>query len=251
MLLIKLISSLIMPVGLLLLVLGVLLAAQRRSLHKGAKALILVTMLLLYVLSSYFGELLLVNPLEKRALQLKNEQAPADLVIVLAGSMPMNIGGAYENSSVTLMRLNAGYLASLQTNAPIIVTGEFLGDNHALLSSVMRDALLAWGVPEDQVLVENQARNTWEHAVYCEALIEALPEVKTIAIATSASHMQRSITCFETYLPEYRYVAAPTDFRFEPFSLLQLLPSASHLKDVEAALHEYVGLLWYRIRYFR
>jgi uncharacterized SAM-binding protein YcdF (DUF218 family) len=67
---------------------------------------------------------------------------------------------------------------------------------------------------------------------------------------TGAAHMPRAAKVFEDQ--GIRVVAAPTGYRSgqgTAASVLDWLPSAGALDRSRIALHEYLGRLWYAIRY--
>jgi uncharacterized SAM-binding protein YcdF (DUF218 family) len=66
---------------------------------------------------------------------------------------------------------------------------------------------------------------------------------------TSAIHMPRAMLVFEQ--KGLKPISAPTDFEDrirKENSPNQFFPRAGELRKVEAALHEYLGLLWARVR---
>jgi uncharacterized SAM-binding protein YcdF (DUF218 family) len=109
------------------------------------------------------------------------------------------------------------------------------------------------GIPPDAIIAEPRARNTREHAVYCEPIFKER-NVKRILLVTSAAHMARSIGVFHRFSPGLEVVPAPTDFLFPrgkaPFwkRVSQFIPSAAGMNETTVALHEYIGLMYYKIR---
>lgn len=98
-------------------------------------------------------------------------------------------------------RLNVT-LASAQKypNAYIAVTGG--GTSPADPTKTEGDEMAAWliehGVDEDRIIVENKAPTTVGNATNTFALLKEKPEVKSIAMISSASHIQRAVAIFET-----------------------------------------------------
>jgi len=67
---------------------------------------------------------------------------------------------------------------------------------------------------------------------------------------THAPHMPRAMRCFER--EGMQPFAAPTAFVIPPGfrpGPLEWLPSHGALSVSAAALHEYLGMLWYEVRY--
>jgi uncharacterized SAM-binding protein YcdF (DUF218 family) len=73
--------------------------------------------------------------------------------------------------------------------------------------------------------------------------------VNRIVLVTSAWHMPRSVWCFESH--GFEVIPAPVDYltEQEAYDLRSYLPRWTTLSDSGQALHEYLGLLWYRLRY--
>lgn len=69
--------------------------------------------------------------------------------------------------------------------ARVIVTG---GGGEA---AVMRSGLVAAGVPEARILVEDQARDTLESVVLCDAILRHHTDVNLVVPCTSGFHQPR------------------------------------------------------------
>lgn len=73
--------------------------------------------------------------------------------------------------------------------------------------------------------------------------------IKSGIIITSAVHMPRSMEVFKD--SELVFYAAPCDFtaHIEKQNFLVYIPQFKVLKDLYSAFWEYVGILYYQIRY--
>jgi uncharacterized SAM-binding protein YcdF (DUF218 family) len=73
--------------------------------------------------------------------------------------------------------------------------------------------------------------------------------VERPVVVTSAWHMPRSVYAFRRNGTEP--IPAPTVYRHDPAapSAADFFPSAGGFETSATALHEYVGLLYYRLRY--
>jgi len=103
-------------------------------------------------------------------------------------------------------------------------------------------------VPDRSVYADALANNTWENATRIKAML-GKRDIGTVVLVTSAWHMPRSVWCFEAQ--GLQVIAAPVDFVTEKrsYDLRSYLPHWSTLNDSALALHEYLGFLWYRLRY--
>ena len=77
--------------------------------------------------------------------------------------------------------------------------------------------------------------------------IATLGIAEPFILVTSAYHMPRAMLSFAK--TEMQALAAPTDYRAKrsTFSWADFLPDASDLEISRIALHEYIGLLYYRL----
>ncbi|MFP4484389.1 MAG: YdcF family protein, partial [Spirochaetaceae bacterium] len=109
---------------------------------------------------------------------------------------------------------------------------------------VAADLLLSLGSTEEQLLLEAESRDTWENARYVDAMICN----ETVILVTSAYHMARAVRSFAAH--GFTVVPAPTDYKAKRggYSFLSFLPSIESLRNSSIALHEYLGILYYRLR---
>jgi len=81
----------------------------------------------------------------------------------------------------------------------ILVTGSFyrLDGNKASEAENMKQLLMLSGVPERDILKEEDSRNTRENALFSAALLEERSiSPQSVILVTSAFHMRRSLGCF-------------------------------------------------------
>ena len=113
-----------------------------------------------------------------------------------------------------------------------------------------RRYLLTLGIPDKDIWIENDSRNTRENALFTKQLIDrnGIEEGQFLLI-TSARHMRRSLACFKKVgISAQSYSVdrdAGTDRRFTPDFLL--IPNAGTLWKWESVFHEWIGLLTYKI----
>ena len=104
----------------------------------------------------------------------------------------------------------------------------------------------ALGIPHDRISAEEQSRNTIENAVFSRLIANPQPGERWILV-TSAFHMPRAIAVFraagfpiEAYPVDYR-TRGPID-AVRPFDVMSI-----GLRRTDTALHEWLGLLGYRL----
>ena len=104
------------------------------------------------------------------------------------------------------------------------------------------------GVPAGSVREETRSRDTWDNAYNTAGLRPRLPG--RIVLVTSQIHMPRAQTAFGW--AGFEVCPLDTDVRsLSPRLPWAMLPRTSALANTEAALHEWVGLVYYRWRRHR
>lgn len=175
-------------------------------------------------------------------------QADAQAIVVLGGGRYQDTPeyGGDTVSQRGLLRLRYAAKLARETGLPIIPSGgmpDDLGRAEAEISAdILRHEL---GVVVEQI--ETRSQTTWENARYTSQLLKKL-DLDRVILVTEAFHMPRSMYAFERN--GVHPLAAPTHFHYLPdvkSSLLDFLPSGRALFVTADALHEYLGLLWYRL----
>jgi uncharacterized SAM-binding protein YcdF (DUF218 family) len=110
------------------------------------------------------------------------------------------------------------------------------------------DFLILCGVPPADIILERNARNTYENAKFsAEILNSEYPGSKHLVI-TSAFHLRRSMLCFRKLNIEVDGFS--TDFythtRIYGLDLL-IVPDPAAFKDWHIVIHELLGLVFYKI----
>ena len=226
--------------------LGLLVARRRKRTGFGMVGLAAVLLLLLSI-PAVAG--LLLRSLEcAPALGVLGPDERAQAIVILGADVEDD-APEYAGATVgemSLVRLRYGARLSRQTEEPVLTTGGSLRRDTpsvgALMSEVLREEL---GVPTRWV--ENSSRNTWENAELSAPMLKAA-DIARIHLVTHAWHMRRARRCFEHF--GFEVLPAPTDLRPAPrLELREYLPSAKALRESSLALHEWIGILWYRVRY--
>jgi uncharacterized SAM-binding protein YcdF (DUF218 family) len=94
--------------------------------------------------------------------------------------------------------------------------------------------------------VEEASNNTRENALLSQRML-AKSGVATILLVTHAWHMPRAQGAFE----RVGLKVIPAGTRFSPPTALELMdfvPNAGALRSSAYAMHEAIGLVWYRLR---
>lgn len=168
-------------------------------------------------------------------------------VVVLAGGAdrePQNTSDVSALSSDTVYRLLAGFevFSRASQDAHLMLVGG--GPYSIRESDVMRTLALRLGIPETSISVETDSTTTWESA---QRLAKLTPVPHRFWLVTSALHMPRAMLALRHAGFEPCSFSSGS-FYVPPGGLGYFIPHTSSLIKSEAAIHEILGNLAYRIR---
>lgn len=108
--------------------------------------------------------------------------------------------------------------------------------------------LIEMGVDSNDIIVEKKAKNTHEHGPYIGQILDSLGLPRKIILVTSAAHMIRSEAVFKKH--GFTVCPAPTDFQksiMKRTFIFNLFPNSFSLDVSTRAIHEYYGLIGYKL----
>ncbi|MDH5191219.1 MAG: YdcF family protein [Gammaproteobacteria bacterium] len=238
------------PGGLIfLLFIGLLLLRKNR---KTGITILSVTVLTFYIISTPFFSSSLIGLLETYPAlthqQIMNNKADA---IVILGAGRYSGAPEYKGDTVSepgLTRIRYGAFLHKKTGLPIITTG---GTGFAKKGATSEAQLMKSSLQEDfgisSVLTEDESLNTAGNAFFTKQLLDK-HGFKRVFLVTHAWHMPRSVNVF--MINGIDVIPAPTAFEktgHRGGKLLDWFPDS--LENTRWALHEIIGLLWYKLRY--
>ncbi len=244
----RMIEALIMPPGstILMVIAGVLL---RRRWQKLGSALIFLALVMLYAASTPA----IVRPLEEYASSRYEVVDPASIksgaIVVLGSGRRDNADEFGQIDSVTrfgLERLRYAAWLHRRTGLPVLASGGRVFDERdseaRLMDRYFREQglHLTWG--------EEQSRTTYENAVHSKRMLNEFG-INRVILVTQGLHMPRAVWSFERVGMEV--VPAPTVVHADRArgGFLDFLPSAAALHTFDRIAHEWLGQLWYRLKY--
>lgn len=256
--LLKLLKPLLLPFGWLMVGIAVTVVLIARGRRRAALVTVAIVFGAAYVLAlepvAYGFLATLERPYVASAAASMEEQA--DVIVVLAGGAftagyerPAELVGASFRRlwrAIELQRAHGGAL-------PILYAGGS-GDPFATVSheaELAQTIARAAGVPAEYFWIETTSRNTYENGVEVRAVLASQfagrPEPR-ILLVTSAWHLPRAIGVFRKLNMEVH--PAPADFATHGFSIdpLSFLPTVDNFAQTSTALHEWIGIMGYRIR---
>ena len=246
-----LLKALLLPPGLLIFagLAGILLLNSRPRI---GKALLLFSLLTLYLFST--PALVALQSYDLEAHKVLNADRAlltnAEAIVVLGGGIqtrPTAYGGNVLKAH-TLIRVHQGAYWQKQLGLPLLVAGgKGLGKEISeaqLMSQTLKDY---YGV--ETRWLEQQSRTTWENAQYSAEILLPLG-IQKIVLVTEANHMDRSAYSFQR--AGFDVIPAPTYYfsnHTETWELMDFLPQANAFDLNYKLLHERIGLLVYRAMY--
>ena len=255
MLLVKsLATPLIWVLALLLLGLAAMRFSRRKRVGKlGWYAVLLGTLTLLVFSFPPFANVLSYSLECQSPPPTAEALSTLDVVVVLGGG-GFPSGGfrrEAELAECAYPRFYHGVRTFQQGNAGVLAfCGGALRRGKEAEAEIMEAMAIRMGVPEDKIVTETTSTNTMENAT---GLTETLPagQGRRIALVTSATHMLRSARVFRARFPHDTIVPVPVQYHYDPdpWHLRNMRPSAGALEQSSRAVHEWIGLLWYALRY--
>lgn len=168
-------------------------------------------------------------------------------VVVLGGgtdsdpSLPENS----QLSSGSVIRLvEAIRIKKMYPETKLIIAGGALFDPSAD-SEVMAKVANNLGVAQKDIVLVSDTKDTKDQARQVKSIVGSDLHI----LVTSASHMPRALALFGKL--GMSPIPAPTDFwvkRKQRIAPGIFFPNANSLRKVEKALHEYLGIIWAKIR---
>jgi uncharacterized SAM-binding protein YcdF (DUF218 family) len=169
------------------------------------------------------------------------------IVVLGGGRMLAPEYGGDTVSQDTTERLRYAVRLHRASGLPLLVTGGAVFGEVVSEGELMQQALLddfrvraAW--------VESRSRNTYENALYTRPLLDGAG-IHRILLVTHALHMPRALWAFRRVGIDA--IPAPMGYAGGGSGplLLDLLPSSRGLSLSTGALHEWIGIVWYRLAY--
>jgi len=232
------------PLSLVILLAAGLVLRRRRP--RLAVSLILLSTAALYALSTPWVGGLLLNSLEIGRPVTPDALKTADAIVVLGGGRRIGAAayGGDTLNGLSLERLRYAVLLHRASGLPILVTGGKPGGGTLGEGRIMQRILQdEYGIPPKWV--EDAALTTWDNARLSAPLLRK-SGVRRIVLVTHAWHLRRSVPLFEAQ--GLGVVPAGIQFsRTRIDSVLDVLPTPAGLRDSVFALHEWLGILWYKL----
>lgn len=248
----KLVEQFLIPSNLLLLIgiFGVLLLILRRR----RAGIFLSTASILLLAASGWSPVgaLALAPLENRY-PVPELTTPPTGIIMLGGAVDIHLSADRDTTALNDAGERLTETAALAQRFPsarIFFSGGMGHLSHDTQepseSAVARGLFLKIGIPGERISMEEKSRTTCENAVESAKALAPKPG-ETWLLVTSAWHMPRAVACFRS--SGFPVVPYPVDFRTRHRQSWRLVTksAADGLEDFDIAVHEWIGLIAYRL----
>ena len=250
---VKVLSLLVYPLGFCLVLMAVALLLHVRGRHRAGNGLAGLSIGLLWLFSMPAVGDGLMRQIESGWKPLPVDALPAaDAVVVLGGAFSSGHGEwPYPDAGGNVDRYWHAARIFRADKAPVVIlSGGRAPSRREGWTEAESGAIFLgdMGVPRSAMLLDTEALTTRENVVNVDRIARERG-FRSLLLVTSASHMRRSMAAFSGMQAEVIPVAI--DFSTTqnlPFTLRRLLPSVSALGLSTRAIHEWVGLAYYRLR---
>ncbi len=254
-----LLSLLIMPIPVLYLLIIIAVVFYLLKKRKAAKVMLMVSGLWFLVISTGFFPKRLINNLEKKYQQISDStlnELPDSFNIIVLGAGFSDDKSLTPNNQLTYLALGRlveavrirNKLCGMKHEAcglRIIMSG-YTGRAKISQAMVYYRAGLMLGLDSAEMDISDQPKDTQAEAY---EYLKKFGKQEKLIVVTDATHMPRAMKIFRD--AGIDAVAAPTNFFLKhgtKESRLNWMPSADNIFTLELAVHEYVGMFWYKIR---
>lgn len=178
---------------------------------------------------------------------VSNDISSVKWIVVLGGGhiSDPKIPITSQISGATLVRLIEGIRLHKKIPGSKIILSEGKVFDVAAGSEAMAEVAKAIGISQEDLILESESKDTADEA----RIIKPMIGDDKFILVTSAVHMPRSVAMFER-LGMYP-IPAPTDYlviESQGTSPGDFFPNPGGMRRIETALHEYVGLVWAKLR---
>ena len=172
-----------------------------------------------------------------KPLEVKEDIRKADVIVVLSGGIDK---GRYLSRASSQRMVRGAQLYFEGRAKKILFSGGIPPKNGVADAAVMAQEAKRLNIPAEDILVERRSQSTHEKVVEVKKITEAL-RWKSLILVTSYSKMKRSLMAFE--YAGFKVYPAPAD-PYEKYADGPL----ERLSLFRELIHEYVGIIYYKIR---
>ncbi|WP_198305360.1 ElyC/SanA/YdcF family protein [Arcobacter vandammei] len=243
----KIISAFILPIPIGLFLLIISFVFLLRNSYKKAKILLFIAILWFILISNQTISNMILAPLENIYPSLI-DTPNVNYILVLGNAHKSddNLSITSQVKATAVNRLIEGlrHYKNLEMNnkkAKLIVSGYSFDDpnSHAQMQKLLAISL---GVNENDIITLDTPKDTFDEAIETKKIVNN----EKIILVTSASHMKRASMIFEKN--GLNIIPSPTEHKAYHTSYPSSYFNSNNIKKVELAIHEYLGILYSKIK---
>jgi uncharacterized SAM-binding protein YcdF (DUF218 family) len=245
----KILDFFIAPITWIIILLLLGLIIQKKKVLK--KRFLWIGFLLLIILSNPFLADRTMKAWEVNPIAHASIAQPYDVGIVLGGSMryfDQSVGRVVYSNSVDRL-LQALQLYHAGKIKKILLSGGsgFVNYQEWKESGLLADVLLKSGVGKEDLILENNSKNTYENLLMSNEILKKGAYGSRFLLITSGFHMRRSLLCCKKVGIKADPYAVDIRSNTAVVTLDKIiLPEADSLSTWDAMIHEWVGIIMYK-----
>jgi uncharacterized SAM-binding protein YcdF (DUF218 family) len=178
------------------------------------------------------------------------EEIKPQAIVVIGGGAGANAAEYGAERTLfprTLLRVRYTAYLARKIKLPVLVSGGSVFEQNNASEASLMAAVLRKEFKVPVRWLEPRSRNTAENAYFSQQVL-ANDTVNRIVLVTHAMHMARAVEQFERV--GLTVIPAPTAFlSMSKIDVFSFLPSARAFEISSMAIHEWLGRLWYSLRY--
>ena len=144
-------------------------------------------------------------------------------------------------SEASIRRDSEGIIIHLKTKESKLIFTGYEGWTNIATARMNANFAQAVGVEEENIIIDEDSKDTAEEAEFTKTIVGS----EKFVLVTSAMHMPRAMLLFESL--DLNPIAAPTNFYKEGYDFFSL-PNLGNFGRSQLAMHEYIGLLWSKLK---
>jgi uncharacterized SAM-binding protein YcdF (DUF218 family) len=249
----KILPIFVMPLTIGLILGFVALVLMRRSNHKSAAVCIVLAIAVVWFSATPLVAEQFYRNLEARYPPIPVTKVPQAGCIILLGGVvappvPPRVDADYTEAVDRLFKATELYRAGKARWLIVSAGNQPWSASPWAEADLLRDQLMAWGVPKESIFLEGSSRNTRENAVYSKNAIDSIG-CGTSLLVTSAAHMPRALAAFKSVGADVFPVSADVRIteRAVP-GMMEFFPNAAALAMTSEAIREWIGWWIYRFQ---
>ncbi len=243
----KIISAFFLPIPITIFIFILGLIFLLKNSYKKAKITFIIAISFLCLISNQTISNIFLAPLENAYPSLINTP-DVNYILVLgnAHKLDSNLSITSQVKSTAVNRLVEGLrhyknLEQQGKKVNLIVSG-YSYDDEVSHAQMQKNLAIALGINENDIITLDTPKDTFDEAIETKKIVNN----EKIILVTSASHMKRASMIFEKN--GLNIIPSPTEHKAYHTSYPSSYFNSNNIKKVELAIHEYLGILYSKIK---